>query len=339
MRRLLSATIMSFSLSTPALAWREAGHFVVCQIAWNNMSPTSKKHLAAILDNKPFAEQCTWPDMVRKSATWKHTYDWHFINLEDGENYFDKTNIDKEGDILQAMLEGSEALNNPTTTTEQKIHWLRFIGHFIGDVHQPLHVGRKSDFGGNTIRVTWFGDTHFKSPEILQAVPLGQPCTGVANAYIDSSTGECVVKHEKNDSFRLHKIWDLQLIEHYQKVESIVPEPNDSQYAHLALAKNLDQGYDNSEKRRWQQSFFHQWATESLDNRGRAYDISGRDLGADYYDDNIDFVRLRLVQAGYRLAAFLNRTFDQQKFGVVRVKYFDLAYAELKERIALLLKP
>jgi hypothetical protein len=339
MRKILVATLLGLSFSTPALAWREAGHFVVCQIAWNNMSPTTQKHVASILGNKPFAEQCTWPDMVRKSPAWKHTYDWHFINLEDGDSYFDKTTITKEGDILQAMLKASEALNNPTTPNDQKVHWLRFIGHFTGDVHQPLHVGRKSDLGGNTIKVTWFGATHFKSPEILQAVPTGQPCTGIANAYVDDATGECVVKHEKDDDFRLHKIWDLQLIEHYQKVENIEPAANDSQYAHLALAKNLDQGYDNSTKKKWQQAYFHEWAAESLDKRGQAYDTDGKDLGAAYYDKNIDFVRLRLMQAGYRLAAFMNRTFDQQKYGMIKVRYFDLAFTELKERINTLLKP
>jgi hypothetical protein len=339
MKKILGCILLGLFVSSPALAWREAGHFVVCQIAWNNMSNAAQKQVEQILNNKPFAEQCTWPDMVRKSDAWKKTYDWHFINLEDGDSYFDKTTIAKEGDILQALLKASEALKNPATPTNEKRQWLRFIGHFTGDVHQPLHVGRKSDLGGNTIKVTWFGKTTFKSAEILQAVPTGQPCTGIANAYVDTATGECVVKQEKDDDFRLHKIWDLQLIEHFQKVENIQPLANDSIYGHLALAKHLDQGYDESTKKKWQQSFFHQWAMESLDNRGQAYDTGGSDLGADYYDKQIDFVRLRLMQAGYRLAAFMNRTFDPQNYGMIKVRYFDLAFLELKERIAMLLKP
>ena len=339
MQKLIVSALLSLIISSPALAWREAGHFVVCQIAWNNMSTTTQKHIETIVGNKPFAEQCTWPDMVRKSAAWKHTYDWHFINLEDGDNYFDKTVINKEGDILQAMLKASEALGNSNTPKDEKMQWLRFIGHFTGDVHQPLHVGRKSDLGGNTIKVTWFGKTHFKSPEILQVVPTGQPCTGIANAYVDDATGECVVKSEKDDDFRLHKIWDLQLIEHYQKVQNIVPAANDSIYGHLALAKNLDQNVDAPTKKKWQQAYLHQWAAESLEKRGQAYDTGGSDLGAGYYDKNIDFVRLRLMQAGYRLAAFMNRTFDKQNYGMIKIRYFDLAYTELKERISTLLKP
>jgi hypothetical protein len=303
------------------------------------MTNTTKNSIKNILGSKPFAEQCTWPDMVRKSAEWKHTYDWHFINLDDGEKYFDSTTIAQEGDILQALMEGALALNDPATPNEKKVSWLRFIGHFTGDVHQPLHVGRRVDLGGNNIKVSWFGDSHFNSVEILQAVPTGQPCTGVANAFVHAATGECVVKNEKSDEIRLHKVWDLQFIEQYIKVHGIFPDVNDSPYAHIALAKNLDKGLDAKTTAKWQRGFFHEWVNESLMNRNKAYDTGGSDLGNDYYKKNIDFVNLRLLQAGYRLAAFMNRTFDGKKFGTIRVRYFDLAYLELKERIKQLLHP
>ena len=37
--------------------------------------------------------------------------------------------------------------------------YLRLLIHIVGDVHQPLHVGRKGDRGGNDIKVTWFGES------------------------------------------------------------------------------------------------------------------------------------------------------------------------------------
>jgi hypothetical protein len=335
---LLGAAAASL-LSTPAMAWREAGHFVVCQIGWDHMTKRTKDNIKAILGNQSFAEQCTWPDMVRKSPDWKHTYNWHFINLNDGQKYFDPATISHEGDILQALMDAADALNTPSTPIEKKKYWLRFVGHFTGDVHQPLHVGRKTDLGGNNIKVSWFGDTHFNSVEILQAVPSGQPCTGIPNAFTHAATGECVVKNVKNDEINLHKVWDLQLIDRYKQVHNIVPASGDSEYAHIALSKKLDQGYDAATIKKWQGAFFHEWADESLKNRDKAYNTGGSALGGDYYDKNIGYVQMRLVQAGYRLAAFMNRTFDSQRFGVIKVRYFDLAYLELKERIHKLLNP
>jgi hypothetical protein len=325
--------------STQVLAWRETGHFVVCQIAWNHMTATAKKAVRAITNNQPFAEQCTWPDMVRKSADWKHTYNWHFINLDDGQSYFDKTTIDPQGDVLRALQQASEVLSSDVTTTADKKHWLRFVGHFTGDMHQPLHVGRKSDLGGNNIKVTWFGDSTYQSVEILQAAPAGQPCTGIASAFVHQPTGECVVKNEKPDSISLHKVWDLQLIERYKTLAGIQPAAGDSEYAHVALAKNLDRGFDQGTVGNWQKQYFDIWADESLADRAEAYATGGSNLGDHYYNKNIDYVRMRLVQAGYRLAAFMNRTFDRRSFGLIRASFFDLSYLELKERISKLLGP
>jgi hypothetical protein len=35
---------------------------------------------------------------------------------------------------------------------------LKFLVHFTGDLHQPMHLGRKDDLGGNRVPYTWFGD-------------------------------------------------------------------------------------------------------------------------------------------------------------------------------------
>lgn len=341
MKQLFFAGILTIfsQISTPAMAWREAGHFVVCQIGWNHMTKRARDEVKAIVGDQPFAEQCTWPDMVRKSPDWKHTYNWHFINLDDGEKYFDKTTISHEGDIVQALQEAAEALNNPATTIEKKKYWLRFVGHFTGDVHQPLHVGRKTDLGGNNVKVGWFGQTQFNSVEILLAVPTGQPCTGVPNAFIHTATGECVVKNEKLDPINLHKVWDLQIIEQFVKEEQIVPLANDSVYAHLAITAKLDQGIVPAAVKKWQSTYVQEWANESLILRANAYDTGGTTLDAAYYNKNVVIAKQRLLQAGYRLAAFMNRTFDPRTFGVVKVRYFDLAFLELKERIQKLLTP
>ena len=48
-------------------------------------------------------------------------------------------------------------MKDSNTTNEDKAFYLKFLVHLIGDIHQPLHVGRAEDRGGNDIRVKWFG--------------------------------------------------------------------------------------------------------------------------------------------------------------------------------------
>ena len=36
--------------------------------------------------------------------------------------------------------------------------YLKLLIHFVGDIHQPLHIGLKSNLGGNRIKVQWFNN-------------------------------------------------------------------------------------------------------------------------------------------------------------------------------------
>lgn len=49
-------------------------------------------------------------------------------------------------------------LQNPTLPKEKRIEALRWVVHLVGDLHQPLHVGRAGDIGGNAIKTVWFGE-------------------------------------------------------------------------------------------------------------------------------------------------------------------------------------
>ncbi|TVU16391.1 hypothetical protein EJB05_39950, partial [Eragrostis curvula] len=47
------------------------------------------------------------------------------------------------------------ALLDPSSPYDPTVS-LMFLAHFVGDIHQPLHCGRTTDYGGNTIRVNWY---------------------------------------------------------------------------------------------------------------------------------------------------------------------------------------
>ena len=324
---------------SPAFAWREAGHFAVCEIASRHLSGAAKAEINRLLGGKDFAAQCTWPDMVRKSPEFKYTYDWHFINLEDSQQYFEPATLNRKCDALRAIVEAQATLVQPGATDANKLQALRFLGHIVGDIHQPLHVGRKSDVGGNNIKVSWFGSGTYTSVEILRADlgPEGQ-CEG-DDRFVDLATGECVRKTTSVEQASLHKTWDLLMVQKFIDVERLAPELNDSPYLHKALATRIDRDITPETVRKWQRSTPGDWADDSRTYRLEPYAALGTDpnvvqpLGQEYYDAHIATLNSRILKAGYRLAGVINRAFDSSSDTPTHTAFLELRGRELQERM------
>ena len=61
------------------------------------------------------------------------------------------------GENLYTQIKALTAeLKDKSLPAEKRQIALRFLIHFVGDLHQPLHVGREEDQGGNKIKVNWF---------------------------------------------------------------------------------------------------------------------------------------------------------------------------------------
>lgn len=288
-----------------SLAWREAGHFAVCEIAYRNLLPAARERLDAILDGRDFATQCTWADMVRRSERWQHTYPWHYINLDDGESYFAAGNVAARGDVLQALLLAEAGLLDETSTREERLTHLRFLGHFAGDVHQPLHVGRRTDRGGNDVAVTWFGARELESVTVVEAEGDDR-CNGEGRR-IDAATGICVEHKSRRRSMNLHKVWDLLMIERFIDERGLRAETGDSEYLHKAYATAVEGLLDDGEIARAVRGTFWDWAAESLRDRGQVYAVGDGELGHRYYRRHIRYLNRRIALAGHRLAFTLNR--------------------------------
>lgn len=258
-----------------ARAWRETGHYTVCEIAYRHLDPQAKQNVDALMDGKDFAEQCTWPDRVRKTPAWKHTYPWHFIDIDDNLNYFDV--IKPAGDAVQALIRMEDVLRDPQSSREQKIAALKLVSHITGDIHQPLHVGRSSDQGGNLIKVTWFGRSEYTYIEMLGDQNL-----------------------EDTRHIELHKVWDLHMIERLIQEKNL---EDGTQYKQKAYADLID-GPVKAEE-----TTFLDWMNESQAARNRAYAIGNGQLGQEYYNANVGLLNERIVLAGHRLAGLLNRIF------------------------------
>ncbi len=148
--------IALFALPAPALAWGKTGHRAVGSIADTHLSGIARAQIHEIMGVETLGEASTWPDEMRSNPDpfWQKTANpWHYVTV--GGIEYDRA--PPEGDALEALKFFSKLIRDPRTSIDQRQLALRFIVHIVGDLHQPLHVGRPGDRGGNDVKVKWFG--------------------------------------------------------------------------------------------------------------------------------------------------------------------------------------
>lgn len=137
-------------------SWGLEGHKIVAEIAERNLSERALFKVKRLLPDLSLSDISKWADEIRDLPEYQHTYTWHFVNLEPGLEY-NTTPKNPAGDVVQAILLQQEILRSKRSLRVEKIRALRFLVHFVGDLHQPLHVGYGHDRGGNDIPVYWQG--------------------------------------------------------------------------------------------------------------------------------------------------------------------------------------
>jgi hypothetical protein len=157
LKTIFTATVLFFSLQV--FSWGVIGHRTVGEIAQQHLSKKAKKELRKLIGKETLAWWSNWPDFIKSDSTWNHASPWHYVDLpghlskekfiEDlkklpGKNLYTQ---------IQAMLTD---LTNKSLPAEQRRIALYFLIHLVGDLHQPLHVGREEDAGGNKVVVYWF---------------------------------------------------------------------------------------------------------------------------------------------------------------------------------------
>jgi hypothetical protein len=156
------ALIMCFCIPNHVWAWGKPGHQIVCEIAWQELTAEAKAGIQEFLSNDSapsFATSCLWADQIRDLPFFEWTKPYHFINLPKGLTYINWQQVCPEppGCVVSAIRQYFSQLKNPHAARDEKAQALKFLGHFVGDLHQPLHAGRLEDRGGSQIAVTIFG--------------------------------------------------------------------------------------------------------------------------------------------------------------------------------------
>ena len=183
---LLLSCALTAALVSPAYSWGDEGHQLVARIAARSLTSNARLRIAALIKNNvtaasddldllPLIAQPT-PDNIEevlvKIATWpdhipsgkQETEPWHFVDLALFEGASPATIarrcpggacVSQKITDMIVNIRGNKSISRaagkepPVFTPDLE---LRFLVHFLGDIHQPLHAATDADAGGNCVK-------------------------------------------------------------------------------------------------------------------------------------------------------------------------------------------
>jgi hypothetical protein len=136
--------------------WSKTGHRVIGEVAENYLSNRARRAVSELLNGESLAVVANYADEIKSDRAYKDFGPWHYVNIAPGRAYSDST-ASPQGDLIQGIQYAITVLRDRSSTRNNRIFYLKMLIHLLGDLHQPLHVGRPEDRGGNDIQLRWFG--------------------------------------------------------------------------------------------------------------------------------------------------------------------------------------
>lgn len=275
----LVATTLLLATSAPASAWSRDAHAIVCEIAWQRFTPAARKLVRDLrradrAGSRTFAASCFWADTVhRRGGAHPQTKAYHYVNVPTGSAGIDPAR-DCSGPkrcVTWAIEHYGRQLTDTKLPQRTRAEALKFLAHFIGDVHQPLHVGRREDRGGNTLPVDYFGDF-----------------------------GRCGARKERN----LHQVWDRSILE-----RAGFRWPEAARALHRDIDADSARNWADTNFLGWANESFQLCETFVYAIPETVARCHGRRFGLidqSYNDRALAITRERLQRAGVRLAHILD---------------------------------
>jgi hypothetical protein len=203
--------------SVPSLAWGPEGHRVIAQIARAHLNQTARLHVRELLGDDDLASVSTWADEIRPQRP--ETFPWHFVDIPmNSSGFFEQRDCyrpdekrsnsrdDHHNCVVDRIVMFVQVLADKNAPRAKRVEALKFVVHFVGDIHQPLHAIGEAR-GGNDIHVTEFGSAQCGT----------RPCN-------------------------LHGAWDIGLIEHAARSD----EQYCSELKQLTLRRHLQSKADGA---------------------------------------------------------------------------------------------
>ena len=138
-------------------AWGQKGHDVTCAVARKHLKKKARKKIDRVLDGQSIVYWSNWLDNASHTPEYAYTKTWHYKNIDADETY-ENAVLNPDGDVLTAIQAQIAALKSGTLDKEAEALALKMLVHLMGDLHCPMHMGHKSDRGGNRWQVQFFGN-------------------------------------------------------------------------------------------------------------------------------------------------------------------------------------
>jgi hypothetical protein len=167
----LRAAVIALTLLTPStlFGWGQEGHEIVASLAQTRLTKNAKNGIRSLIGDASLASIANWADEVRPDRD--ETYNWHFVDIpKDASGFSDERDCflpssrhkdaasDHQNCVVDRIELFQKVLSDSNVPRDERIEALKFLVHFVGDVHQPMHaIGEAA--GGNRIAVTEFGST------------------------------------------------------------------------------------------------------------------------------------------------------------------------------------
>lgn len=135
-----------------ALAFGSDGHLIVGYVADEYLCAATRRAIKPLMGGYSLGDIGIWADRIRSDPDWYQASSWHYLNVGDRQSIARRRRPPR-GDVLTALDKFQRQLQDKSLDAQMRAQALRFVVHFVADVHQPLHVGRSQDQGGNRIDV------------------------------------------------------------------------------------------------------------------------------------------------------------------------------------------
>lgn len=298
MRKLIAGFFLITLCSANVFAWGEEGHRMVCRIAYLSLSPEDQKEvdrLTKAFQTPPdtrlvigsFPDTCVFPDEARSKAKaavdakstdspWLHYKgfaNWHFLNVARSVKKIQEKACNN--DCVLTGITTHSAMLKTGATDQDRAEGLIFLGHWLGDIHQPLHISFANDQGGNFIQPVTGG---------FYPIPAKYP-------------------------LNLHSVWDGSII------RIMIAEPGWRAFAddlHSKITDKQRAAWMKTDHVGWAQESYDITTSPDVQyckkEKAGCEPIAtpGRELTKAYQDEFANDVELRLQKAGTRLAAMIH---------------------------------
>jgi hypothetical protein len=196
LRGLSLATLAVASFCDDARAWSDPGHTIICEIAFRLAHQDTRAAIRRLMESdtefKIFSDSCVFPDHPFRGQPRIRAPE-HYVNLPRDSKGLTSDNCPKADKcVLTAILNDAKVLSSKHATDADRLIALKSLGHWVGDIHQPLHVSFEEDRGGNNIRVNGHcsGNLHATWDNCLVQYAVGPDVSDAVTDLLEGITPE-----------------------------------------------------------------------------------------------------------------------------------------------------